>query len=66
LVEHEFKNCPFVDDKFKRLMKEKLGTTLPPTTMSTPTIHANVPMFQIQSQSGLVIHPTPVNQNLNW
>ncbi len=55
-----------MDDKFKRLMKEKLGTTLPPTTMSTPTIHANVPMFQIQSQSGLVIHPTPVNQNLNW
>jgi hypothetical protein len=37
-VGHEFKNCPFVDDKLKQLMREKLITSLLPITMSTPTI----------------------------
>jgi hypothetical protein len=35
-IEHEFKNCPFVDDKLKRSMKEELKTFLPLTTTSTP------------------------------
>ncbi len=54
-----------MDDKLKRLMKEELGTFLPPTTTSTPIIHVGVPMSQIRSQLGLVIHPTPISQNLD-
>jgi hypothetical protein len=55
-----------MDDKFKQLIKEKFITSLPSTTMSTPIIHANVPMLEIRSQSGLVTHPTLINQNLGW
>jgi hypothetical protein len=33
-VRHEFKNCPFVDDKLKRLLKE-LKTFLPLVAMNT-------------------------------
>ncbi len=55
-----------MDDKLKQLMKEELITFLLPTTMSTPTIHVGVPMSQIRPQSGLVIHPTQVSQNLGW
>jgi hypothetical protein len=37
-VGHEFKNCPFVDDKLKRLSKEEFITSLPPITMNTLAI----------------------------
>jgi len=65
-VEHEFKNCPFVDDKLETLMKKELKTSLPSTTTSITIIHASVPISQIRSHSGLVSHPTLVNQNLGW
>jgi len=55
-----------MDDKFKQLIFKKLITSLPSTTTSTPIIHANVPMLEIRSQSGLVTHPTLINQNLGW
>jgi hypothetical protein len=34
-VGHEFKNCSFMDDKLKRLLKKKLITSLPPIAMNT-------------------------------
>jgi hypothetical protein len=37
-VRHEFKNCPFVDDKLKWLMRKKIIISLPFVVMSTPTI----------------------------
>jgi hypothetical protein len=46
-VGHEFKNCPFVDDKLKRLMKKKLRTSLQPMVLSTPVTHVGVHMQQI-------------------
>ncbi len=55
-----------MDDKLEQLMKKKLKTFLPPTTMNITIIHAGVPISQIRSQSGLVIHPTLVNLNLGW
>jgi hypothetical protein len=38
-VGHEFNNYPFVDDKLKRLMKEKLKTFLQLVVLSTSTTH---------------------------
>jgi hypothetical protein len=47
-VRHEFKNCPFVDDKLNLLMRvKKLKTSLPPIAMNTPTIHVGVLMPKI-------------------
>ncbi len=43
-VGHEFKNFPFVDDKLKQLMREKLITSPQPTISSTPMTHVGVPM----------------------
>jgi hypothetical protein len=45
-VVHEFKNYLFVGDKLKRLMKEKLQTSLQPTIPSTSTTHVGVPLQQ--------------------
>jgi hypothetical protein len=60
-VGHEFKNCPFANDKLKQLMREELKTSLPLAMTNTLAIQVGVPMPQILSQSGLVIHPTMVN-----
>ncbi len=65
-IGHEFKNYPFVDDKLKWLLREEFITSLSHVTMNTPTIHVGVFVPQIQSQSSLVIHPTLINQHLNW
>jgi hypothetical protein len=45
-VGHEFKNCPFVDDKLKRLMKEEFKTFLQTVVSNTPTTHVGVPIQQ--------------------
>jgi hypothetical protein len=47
-------------------MREKLRTSLPFTTMNTPTIRIGVLVRQIQSQLDLVTHPTPNSQHLGW
>ncbi len=65
-VGHEFKNYPFVDDKLKCLLRERLITFLPHVTTSTRVIHVGVPIPQIRSQLVLVIHPTLISQHLNW
>jgi hypothetical protein len=64
-VGHEFKNCPFVDDKLKLLMIKRFKKILQPVILSTPTTHVGVPMQQIQPQLSLVINPTPINRHLN-
>jgi hypothetical protein len=63
---HEFKNCPFVDDKLKRLMKKKLKTFLWHVVLSTRAKHVGVHVQQIQPQPSLVTNPTSVSQHLSW
>lgn len=41
-IGHEFKDCPFVDDMLKRLMKEELKTSLQPIVLNTLTTHVTV------------------------
>jgi len=65
-VGHEFKNCPFVDDKLKRLMKEEFKTSLQIVVPSTLATHVGVPIEQNQIQPGLVTNLTLVNQHLGW
>ncbi len=47
-------------------MRKELKSSLPSTTTSMPTIQVGVPLPQIQSQLGLVTHPTLDNQHLSW
>jgi hypothetical protein len=47
-------------------MRKELKSSLPSTTTSMPTIQVGVPLPQIQSQLGLVTHPTLDNQHLGW
>jgi hypothetical protein len=39
---HKFKNCLFVDDKLKRLMKKKLITSLQFVVLNKPSTHVGV------------------------
>jgi hypothetical protein len=57
---------PFVDDKLKRLMREKLKTFLQPMVLSTSMTRVGVPIQQTQTQPRLVTNPILVNQHLNW
>jgi hypothetical protein len=53
-VGHEFKNCPFVDDKLKRLMREELKTSLQPMVPNTPTTHVVEHVQQTHTQPSFV------------
>ncbi len=66
-VGHEFKNCLFVDDKLKRLMRKKFKTSLQLVVLITPMTHVGVPIQQIQTQPNLVItNPIPITQHFGW
>jgi len=65
-VAHDFKDCPFVDDKLKLLMKEELTTSLHPIVPNTLSTHVGVPMQQLWPQPGLVNSSTPISQQLGW
>jgi len=54
-VGHEFKNCPFVHHKLKRLMREKFITSPQPIVLSTLATHVGVHVQQLRPQLGLVL-----------
>jgi len=65
-VGHEFKNCPFVDDKLKRLMREELKTSLQPMVPNTPTTHVVEHVQQTHTQPSLVTNRILVSQHSDW
>jgi hypothetical protein len=59
-------NCPFVDDKLKRLIREEFRTFLQLVVLSTLMTHVGVPIQQTQTQSSLVItNPIPITQHFD-
>jgi hypothetical protein len=59
-VGHEFKNCPFVDDKLKKIDENFFQTSLQLVALSTLATHVGVHVQQIQIQPSLVTNPIMV------
>jgi len=65
-VGHEFKNCRFVEDRLKWLIKKGFITSLQPIVLRTHATHVGLPMQQFWPQLGLVNNSILDNQHLGW